>query len=79
MSGASNRSKISTPEKIEIPKLRKNRKHELRWGVEYFNALKEIVFTVEPKSYVPAVIPKELRGNDGEDESLNACKQCHDS
>ncbi|XP_011309104.1 uncharacterized protein [Fopius arisanus] len=70
----------NTPnEKSELPKLRKNRRHELRWGPQYFTAIKDIVFTIDPKPYVAPEIPKELRIPNEPEHSLHTCKYCNDS
>ncbi|XP_063990271.1 uncharacterized protein LOC135169315 [Diachasmimorpha longicaudata] len=81
-SGGSSRGKIisrNINNRNEIPKLRRNRRHELRWGEEYFNALKNTVFAVDPKPFVPADIPEELKFKNEELQPLHSCNHCSDS
>ncbi|XP_015113304.1 uncharacterized protein LOC107038612 [Diachasma alloeum] len=80
--GGSSRGKAISKninERNEIPKLRKNRRNELRWGEEYFNALKASVFAVDPNPFVPAEIPEELRLKNEEMQPFYTCKHCNDS
>lgn len=61
-----------------MPKLRKNRRIETRWGVKYYTAVKNAVFITHKQPYVPTVPPPSLKEHVPECETLYMCTQCKD-
>lgn len=61
-----------------MPKLRKNRRIETKWGVKYYTAVKNAVFVTQAPSYVPKEPPLTLREHVSEYETLHMCAQCKD-
>ncbi|OAD55222.1 hypothetical protein WN48_04979 [Eufriesea mexicana] len=61
-----------------MPKLRKNRRIETRWGVKYYTAVKNAVFITQTQPYVPTVPPPSLKEYVPERETLYMCTQCKD-
>ncbi|XP_012147459.2 uncharacterized protein LOC100877784 [Megachile rotundata] len=61
-----------------MPKLRKNRRIETKWGVNYYTAVKNAVFVIQAPSYVPKEPPLSLKEHGSECETLLMCAQCKD-
>ncbi|XP_076629211.1 uncharacterized protein LOC143345722 [Colletes latitarsis] len=60
-----------------MPRLRKNRRIETRWGVKYYTALRNAVFLKAPP-YVPEEPPPSLKEHVTEHDTLYMCTQCKD-
>ncbi|XP_024947294.1 uncharacterized protein LOC107274222 isoform X2 [Cephus cinctus] len=61
-----------------MPKLRKNKLLENKWGSKYFSAVKDAVFTMRPSPYMPSEPPPSLSKETTESQPLYVCKQCRD-
>ncbi|XP_076175117.1 uncharacterized protein LOC143150592 isoform X2 [Ptiloglossa arizonensis] len=61
-----------------MPKLRKNRRIETRWGVKYYTAVRNAVFLMKAPPYVPAEPPPSLKEHVSEYDTLYMCAQCKD-
>ncbi|XP_076766878.1 uncharacterized protein LOC143433403 [Xylocopa sonorina] len=61
-----------------MPKLRKNRRIETRWGVKYYTAVKNAVFLTQAQPYVPTAPPPSMRNYIPECETRYMCTQCKD-
>ncbi|XP_076239300.1 uncharacterized protein LOC143182277 [Calliopsis andreniformis] len=61
-----------------MPKLRKNRRIETRWGVKYYTAVRDVVFVTQAHPYVPAEPPPSLKQHASPCETLYICAQCKD-
>lgn len=61
-----------------MPKLRKNRRIETRWGVKYYTAVRDAVFVTQAPPYVPAEPPPFLREHASVCDTLYVCSQCKD-
>ncbi|XP_012286471.1 uncharacterized protein LOC105703005 isoform X2 [Orussus abietinus] len=60
------------------PRLRKNKRLQYRWGVKYYAAVRETVFSMRSSPYMPAEPPPGLREEGVDSEPLYVCKQCRD-
>lgn len=61
-----------------IPRLKKNRKHELRWGHQYYTALQDAVFSVKDNCYRSSEMPVSLRENVPTPQKNFVCDSCND-
>ncbi|XP_031847542.2 uncharacterized protein LOC116433524 isoform X1 [Nomia melanderi] len=59
-----------------MPRLRKDRGHKTRWGVQYYAAVRNAVFMIRTPPYVPPEPPPSL--NKHECDTLYVCPQCKD-
>lgn len=67
----------TTPQPF-VPKLRKNKRLDNRWGLRYYLAVKEAVFASRTSPYMPSEPPLPLSEDDGDSQPLYVCKQCRD-
>lgn len=61
-----------------MPKLRRNRRTETRWGDKYYTAVKNAVFITETQPYEPTLSSFPLEEYVPECENLYMCTQCKD-
>ncbi|KAK0175456.1 hypothetical protein PV327_009204 [Microctonus hyperodae] len=62
-----------------MPRLKKNRKHELRWGHQYYTALQDAVFSVKNNCHRSSEMPVSLRENVHTPQKNFVCDSCNDS
>ncbi|XP_015437605.1 PREDICTED: uncharacterized protein LOC107192782 [Dufourea novaeangliae] len=61
-----------------MPRLRKDRGLESRWGVKYYTAVRNAVFMIQTPPYVPPERPPSVKKHDTESDTLYLCPQCKD-
>ncbi|KAK0083713.1 hypothetical protein PV325_008335 [Microctonus aethiopoides] len=62
-----------------IPRLKKNKKHELRWGHQYYTALQDAVFSIKDNCHRSSEMPVSLRENVPTSQKNFVCDSCNDS
>ncbi|XP_012253646.2 uncharacterized protein LOC105684674 isoform X2 [Athalia rosae] len=78
MMGEDTPAASTKPTPVAVPKLRKNKRIEKRWGQRYYTTVKEAVFMLRSSPYMPAEPPPILRSDADDYQPLYVCKQCRD-
>ncbi|XP_043276572.1 uncharacterized protein [Venturia canescens] len=63
-------------EDLPIPRLKKNKKLESRWGIGYYDAINKAVFNTDYTPYMPSEPPASIKKD--VDKTGYVCKQCRD-